>query len=69
MKKFAVLRSDPDSDLVDDWDGVANEFDSAEEARAFVTAEAPKTPGIEYAVFELVTVGVAPLPSVTFTDA
>lgn len=67
-KQFFVVRLDPDGDYVDDWSGVADSFDTLEEAKQFIMENASSHPGVEYIAAQALTVGVAPLPTVLFTD-
>lgn len=68
QKQFFVVRLDEDGDYVDDWDGVADSFDSLDEAKEFIKANASAHPGVKYIACQAVTIGEAPLPSVNFTD-
>lgn len=68
QKQFFVVRLDADGDYVDDWDGVADSFDTLDEAKAFISENAPAHPGVQYVACQAITIGEAPLPAVNFTD-
>ncbi len=68
QKQFFVVRLDPDGDYVDDWSGVADQFDTLEDAKQFIRENAPANPGVQHIAAQAITIGEAPLPSVDFTD-
>ncbi|NJM10597.1 MAG: hypothetical protein HC889_00590 [Synechococcaceae cyanobacterium SM1_2_3] len=68
MSKFIAMRADPNGDYIDDWDGVANEFATIDEAKEFVRNNAAAAPGVRFSIAKVVTTGEAPMPEVTFTD-
>jgi len=68
QKNFFVVRLDEDGDYVDDWDGVADSFDTLDEAKEFIKQNASAHPGVKYIACQAVTIGEAPLPTVNFTD-
>lgn len=68
QKQFFVVRLDADGDYVDDWDGVADSFDSRAEAETFVKENASSHPGVQYVIAQAIAIGEAPLPTVVFTE-
>lgn len=67
-RQFFVVRLDEDGDYVDDWEGVADSFDTLDDAKEFIRQNAGSHPGVKYVACQALTIGESPIPEVTFTD-